>query len=136
MTKEITTTGNPFLDLVEKMAKRRKKSVEEFAERFRFTPKGLDFLKDCYWFYPSEALIDILREEVELTDAEELKLEKILFKSQDLEPAEIVFEIIQIIEWMINAGNYQGMMEAARREIEKAYCFDQPNWYREREEWE
>ena len=109
---------NRFLSLIEKMAKARNQSVEEFAKSFRYEPEGVQFLRDNFWFNPSEALLRILAEEVELTVEEDQDLSELEFDSMDQTPADSLFEMIQIFELLLSAGIYTSVMEVARQNVE------------------
>jgi len=125
MTKEaIDPNKNRFLALIEKMAEDRKQTVEEFADLFHYTPDGVQFLRDNFWFNPSEALLRILADEVELTVDEDQDLSELEFDSMDQTPADALFEMIQIFELLLSAGIYTPVMEVARRNIEDICCFE------------
>jgi hypothetical protein len=126
MTKEaMTPIKNRFLVLIEKMAEARKLTVEEFADLFHYTPAGVQFLRDHYWFNPSEAVIEIIYDEVELTVREGEKLEKLLDHSMDQTNAESMYELIQMFD-ILPEGYSTVVMEMARRQTELFYCFERP----------
>ena len=125
MTKEaIDPNKNRFLALIEKMAEDRKQTVEEFADLFHYTPDGVQFLRDNFWFNPSEALLRILADEVELTVEEDQDLSELEFDSMDQTPADALFEMIQIFELLLSAGIYTPVMEVARQSLEDICCFE------------
>ena len=126
MTKQaIDPNKNRFLALIEKMAEDRKQTVEEFADLFHYTPDGVQFLRDNFWFNPSEALLRILAEEVELTVEEDQDLSELEFDSMDQTPADALFEMIQIFELLLSVGIYTPVMEIARQNLEDICCFEQ-----------
>ena len=109
MTKEaIDPNKNRFLALIEKMAEDRKQTVEEFADLFHYTPDGVQFLRDNFWFNPSEALLRILADEVELTVEEDQDLSELEFDSMDQTPADALFEMIQIFELLLSGSSQTG----------------------------
>jgi hypothetical protein len=117
---------NRFLVLIEKMAEARKLTVEEFADLFHYTPAGVQFLREHYWFNPSEAVVEIIYDEVELTVREGEKLEKLCDQSIDRAKAESMYELIQMFD-LLPEEHATLVIEMARRRTELLYCFEQPD---------
>ena len=114
---------NRFLSLIEKMAKARNQSVEEFAKSFRYKPEGVQFLRDHYWFNPTRYHIYIIFNKVDLELWEEEKLERLADSSAEQKPADATYEMIQIMDRLPEECCAE-ILEEARRQIELFYCID------------
>ena len=89
---------NRFLSLIEKMAKARNQSVEEFAKSFRYKPEGLQFLRDHAWFNPTNYHIHIIYNKLDLNTWEEEKLGRLADSSSEQKPADAMYEMIKILD--------------------------------------
>ena len=114
---------NRFLSLIEKMAKARNQSVEEFAKSFRYKPEGMQFLRDYDWFYPTYYLIQIIYHKLDLNTWEEEKLGSLVESSSEQKPAVAMYEMIKMLD-VLPVECWTEILEEARRQIELFYCID------------
>ena len=114
---------NRFLSLIEKMAKERNQSVEEFAKSFRYKPEGVQFLRDNDWFFPTDYLIHIMYHKLDLTTWEEEKLGSLAYNSSEKKPADATYEMIKILD-RLPVECWTEILEEARRQIELYHCID------------
>ena len=115
---------NPFLSWLEKLARDRKQSLEDFAEDFHFTHAGIQMLRQYPWFYPSTDMLDILGDEIELTEDEDWELSELLEASLDPTLEAGTTELTNIYE-LLPMGYCTTVMNVARKQMELYFCFDE-----------